>query len=247
MGHARPQLSDASSFRRTLGGAALITGPMLALIAALIVPTTADGPVRQTLAEIAADRGAWEAAAILSMASAVLIVPAAFALLHLLRERAVALGHIGATLLLIGAFGLFAMSTYDFVLAEMVVPEADAGQMVPLAERVEGSSGFLVVLISLTAGMTLGVILLGVALWRAATVPAWVGAVLVGSQIVIAAGHGTASRLVVGAGFALLTIGFLPVALRVLGMSDAQWRHGTHSTASEPRPATSHPQTVRTG
>lgn len=77
--------------------------------------------------------------------------------------------------------------------------------------------------------------------------PAWPGAVLVGSQIVIAAGHGTASRLVVAAGFALLTIGFLPVALRVLGMSDAQWRHGTHSAASESRPATSQPQTVTTG
>jgi hypothetical protein len=226
-------LSDPAHFRRTVAGTCLIAAPLAGLTGTLIGPESETDAADQ-LAAIADNQDAFVIGTIVGIVALVLLLPAVLGLLHLLRDRAVALGHLGGSLALVGIVGLAALQGVGLVLAETVTGDAEREQMVALVERVEDNAGFVVVLLMFLVGLNLGLILLAAALWRAQVAPAWVALAVVASVIVLFLG----SDKILGAiGFALLAVAFGWVGRAVLAQSDDDWEaRPTRKAAQPPEP-----------
>lgn len=150
-------------------------------------------------------------------------------LVHLLRHRAVALGHIGGALVLVGIVGYTAVLATELVLLQIAQTAADRGQMVALAERIYASVGFGIFLLMFLVGLLLGLIVLAVALWRARIVPLWIAGVIALASVLDMVGSTSAVAVVIV--WVLLLIGLGWVGLKVLRMSDAGWAQASTPTA----------------
>ena len=91
----------ADNFRRTLAGLCLIAAPLVGLIGALLTPRVTGG-LGEELAVISQHSERWLISTFLTLLSFFLLIPAVLGLANLLRYRAVALGHVGAGLVLLG-------------------------------------------------------------------------------------------------------------------------------------------------
>jgi MFS family permease len=223
-------LSDASHFRRTVAGTCLIAAP-LAGLTGTVIGAESETDAAEQLAAIADNQEAFVIGTIVGIVALVLLLPAVLGLLHLLRDRAVALGHLGGALALVGIVGLAALQGVGLVLAETVTGDGEREQMVSLVERVEDSTGFIVVLLMFLVGLNIGLILLAAALWRARVAPAWVTLALAASVIVLFLG----SDKVLGAiGFALLALAFGWVGRAVLAQPDDDWDVRPTGKAAQP-------------
>src|SRR2546428_5554865 len=92
---------DPTNFRRTLGGLGLILAPIFFAIAEITYPAS-DGNGAAQLDIAARNHDVMLADIYLGIASAVLFIPAVFALLHVTRRRGVVLGHVAAILTVAG-------------------------------------------------------------------------------------------------------------------------------------------------
>ena len=93
--------SDAHHFRKMVAGFCMIAAPMLLLLAMTVesaIGTSEDSFVIGRIGD--PDTGSLEQ--MLLVASLVLMVPAMLGLMHMLREREVAIGHLGGGLALLG-------------------------------------------------------------------------------------------------------------------------------------------------
>src|SRR6476646_1468474 len=97
-------ISDAHHFRKMVAGFCMVFAPLCMLV----------GFVADPDAEYA-----------FLFAGAVLMVPAALGLMHMLREREVALGHVGGGLALIGLMGMTALIGMDVGRATDLVDRSD--------------------------------------------------------------------------------------------------------------------------
>ena len=95
------RLSDSHHFRKTIAGMCMIGAPLLLLVGMIIHPER-KSDVGDQLAVIADNTDAWFAAHLIVLVALVLAVPAVLGLMHMLREREVAFGHIGGALAMVG-------------------------------------------------------------------------------------------------------------------------------------------------
>src|SRR3712207_1421121 len=95
------RLSDSHHFRKTIAGMCMIAAPVLLLVGMVIHPERKDD-VGAQLGVVADNMDAWFAAHLILVISLVLAVPAVLGLMHMLREREVALGHVGGGLAMVG-------------------------------------------------------------------------------------------------------------------------------------------------
>lgn len=165
-------LSDPVSFRKAVAGASLVGFPLAGLVSAILDADVGTGMEPSSLyAVLVGHERAIMVAALLFIVSAVLTVPALGGILHLLRARGAALGHIGAALVLIGAMGHMGYATWQMMLS-YVPREADRAAMVAYLDR--SSSVSNVLLLPMLIAVSLGLILVAVGLRRARVVPMWV-------------------------------------------------------------------------
>jgi len=214
---------DAHNFRRTLTGLSLIAAPLVFLVFWVALPDLPDDPTAM-LAAIAANRERTMVAALLLMLSSVLFLPAFVGLIHLLRDRGVVLGHLGGGLALLGALGHIARATYFLVFVHMATGGADQAQMVALMNRIQGDPALVPIMLTL-GGFDIGLLLLGIGLWRARVVPRWAAAGIVLAIVLVIIGvviidGGPIILLVVFAG---LAISLGAIGWTVLRMSDGDW------------------------
>src|SRR3954447_8877978 len=94
-------LSDAHHSRKIVAGACMVVAPVVLLVAMVIHPASDTDEATQ-VATIASNLDAWYAAHLLALVSIALMVPALLGLMHMLRERQVALGHVGGGLAMLG-------------------------------------------------------------------------------------------------------------------------------------------------
>ncbi len=233
------KITDANNFRRTLAGLCLITAPLVGLTATVVAPPAALD-ISERLTIVAEYPARFLAANILAVLLQILLVPALLGLLHLLRHRAVVLGHIGGGLALVGVFGYMGVLATEFVLLQMTEGGADRGQMIALAERVYGSVGFGIFLLMFLFGLLLGLIVLAVALWRAGIVPLWLAGCIAMASVLDFVASTSAVAVVVA--WILLLIGLGWVGLKVLGMSDADWAQGRTLTHAKVGAEAARPQ-----
>lgn len=170
-GMVPPMLNDATRFRRTMLRLCLLGAGLLIVAGVFTSPPQGDDTLSYQ-ASLAAHPGATQLSAALLHFGYLLLVPAAIGLLTLLRERAVALGHVAAVIAVVGAASLSGnvlTDLFDLALAENL-PAADA------ARASEAAAGYPVAglfIVPAFVGTLIGFTLLSVAVWRAGHVPVW--------------------------------------------------------------------------
>jgi hypothetical protein len=213
---------DTANFRRTLAGVCLITQPLLNLISVAISPRqSTDAP--EQLAMIGAHPTRFLISSLLDLLWLLLLIPAVLGLLHLLRTRSALLGHIGGGFALAGAVGAAAYRGVN--LAQLQVAQSDLDQGQVLTAFGQASLGSVVVMIMSAIGLIVGYVLLAVGLWRTRAAPRGASALIVAFLVVdivgLAAGGNKGVLLVA---HTLLLVGLGWIGVRLLAMSDAQWR-----------------------
>ena len=227
------KINNANNFRRTAFGLCLVAGPLVALIGGLITPWEESDTTAAYLTALT-ESPAWaQASAVLLYFGYLLMAVGVFGMLHLLRRRAVVLGHVAGALAIWGWVslpGMLSVDFYDLSLGE----SADRGAAVAISDRAGEYTGAAVMGVSVLLGIV-GLLLLVVALWRAGFVPLWSPAVLfagTAASFVLPPG---ALSFTIGTAAWLLTLGH--VGLKMLRMSDEEWKRGAAPACEKAGPA----------
>jgi hypothetical protein len=152
-----------------------------------------------------------------------LLIPAVLGLLHLLRSGGALLGHIGGGFVLAGAVGAAAYRGVN--LGQLQVVESGLRQGQVLTAFGQPSLGSVVVMLISAIGLVIGYALLAVGLWRTRAAPRGASGLIVAFLVVdivgLAAG---ANKGVLLVAHTLLLVGLGWIGVKMLAMSDAQWR-----------------------
>ncbi len=211
---------DATNFRRTFTGLALLAAPLIDLAAALWYPRFPGDPSGD-MTVIAEDPNRFLITSMLHILASVLFVPAIVGIMNLLRERGVMLAHLGGGLAVLGFLGRLAFTSLGLMQLPLAT-HPNRAQALAFAEQAMSSPPFLIFLLTFLAGIYLGLLLLAIAVWRSRVAPWWIALCFVLALVMDQFGPA-------GIGFLLTTglmvIGFGYIGLKVLRMSDEAWEH----------------------
>jgi hypothetical protein len=200
-------------WRRAL--AILVPIPMLALAVGLVVtPYSVGGDVGQAIAGVAAHPSTAQAALWLSVIFALAIVPATMAVAWTSRRRAPWLT-LAAGVSLLVAFGVGLPNT-DLAVVTAATHGLDPTLVTALDRAVTHHPAAGVGTVLFLLGQTAGFVLLGIALWRARVLPAWLGIVLAAS--------GPAHLLLAPLGNLGLASAWMMTAIAYVGAAVTLWR-----------------------
>lgn len=138
-----------------------------------------DSPFAQQVAGWGAHQGLYSVLQWFDMAFVVLLVPATFAVAWVARRGAPRLATVGAALALTGFLAGVASAPNDDQLAYTTADKAlDLATVTRLDEALQANPTSAVASLTFILGLTIGLLLLGIALWRSRAVPAWMGIAL---------------------------------------------------------------------
>jgi hypothetical protein len=208
---------DLRTFWRTTL-AVLVPLPMLALaVEVLLVPWPVRGGMAGAIAGAAADPGAAQLSLWLSTFFGLAVLPATMAVAWVPRRRAPRLTLAAGVLLLLA----FAATLPNTDLAAIVAAQKglDPAQVTALDDLVQTNPTVGVSALLFLVGQTFGFVLLGLALWRSRTVPAWIAIVLglSGPAHIFVPGGNVGGA----ASWALTAIGYAGVAVALARTPDA--------------------------
>jgi hypothetical protein len=231
---------DPTNFRRTLGGLSLILAPILFAIAEITYPTS-NGNGAQQLESAARNHDVMLADIYFGIASAILFMPAIYALLHVTRLRGVVLGHVAAILTVAG-LGLahLALGGLQLMLWAMAGPGVDRQVMASFIDKTMQNPAGLPLILGHEL-FAIGVVLFGVAIWRSGFGYRWAGpAIAVGVVLDIVGGTvGLPDVLMAIVSDGIFVTGLAAVGLKVLLTSDREWEVGVLPDPSETAPVIS--------
>ena len=209
--------------RNRLCALALLIAPGLMLAGHLLQATPAQHDTASELAAIAAHTGRADASAAVGFAGLLLYLPGIMGVARPLVDRGGRLAATARAMSIAGLLALVALIGSSPVTSAMVAPTADRQQMIALTDRYESAPlvGAWVALMVL--GWSLGLVLLGVALWRGGWTIAIPLALAAGLALMVA----DAGRWPLAAGFACTWV----------GMGLAAHRLATTDTDVAPDPA----------
>src|SRR5437763_7034226 len=147
-------LSDAHHFRKTVAGACLTLAPACFLGAAIVGPSS-DNNSAAIIRATAAHQDRFYISTLLVIVGSVLLLPALLGLMHMLRERQVAFGHVGGALALVGNL-MFMLFAGISLMQWQMVRGGSRADMVALYERfthTAGSEVFLFFSLAFTIGV----------------------------------------------------------------------------------------------
>ncbi len=239
-------LSDPIRFRKTVAGIGLIGAPVAGFLSCLTDSSEGIGQKGSDLyATISAhSHGIW-ITGLIFIASAILTVPAALGLAHLLRTRAVVLGHLGAACLVIGAFGHMGYAAWQLMVAQ--AGSAQPGAAAALIAYLDRTSALTPVLVPLMLLLDVGLVLLAAGLLRARAVPAWAPWLTIAAIAADVAVQFTSITATwpVTAVWGVLVVSFGYLGVRLLTMPPAAWAAYTTTpavpTGSVPAPVIRQP------
>lgn len=227
------KINDANNFRRTALGLCLIAGPLVTLIGGLVAPWEENDTTAAWLRVLAENPLRAQIGAVCFYFGYLLIAVSNFGILHLLRHRAVVLGHVAGVLAIWGWMtlpGMLVVDFYDLALAESL----DLEQAVAIAERPQEYALAPLIGLSIPLGI-LALVLLVVALWRAGFTPVWVPVLFFVGTAVSFFGPPSQIFFSIGPATWLITLGY--VGLKVLHLSDKEWERGAAPATGPPRVA----------
>jgi hypothetical protein len=161
--------------RRVLGSILILT-PVLVIVSELVAPAVSEDG-HESLAVVAGHLSGFRLWVWLGLAAAALMVPAVMALLGLAPARGRRLALVGAALGVVGAIGYAAHQAMFLLLPTLL--QGDRDEMAALYERQGqyGEAGILIFLVFLLP-LFVGLLLLGIAAYRAGAAPLWPAVVL---------------------------------------------------------------------
>jgi hypothetical protein len=183
-------MSDAHHFRKMVAGFCMVFAPLLMLVGVATDP---------------------DASYAFLFAGAVLSVPAALGLMHMLREREVALGHLGGGMALVGLMGIAGLVGMD------VAGSTD------LVDRVDHLSGTARPMFICSLLFGAGLLALGMGLYRAHAIAAWSAVCLMVGAIAFDVALIASSAGVAIVGIAAIVAGQGMIGLTVWRESDDAW------------------------
>src|SRR3954471_23552214 len=111
--------TDSHHFRKTIAGCCMVVGPLLALVAFIVSPAIKSDSAAQ-IAQVAGHQDRFLLSMLLSLAAVTFVIGGALGLMHMLRERMVAYGHVGGILALVGLVATMAQLGAQLMLWPMV-------------------------------------------------------------------------------------------------------------------------------
>ena len=199
---------------RTAAAAALITAPLLGLVAACAWPPLRTGD-RAQIAAISAQPGRWYIFSLFLLLSTIMLVPAVLALMRLLGQSRPFWALIAGSLAQLGILIGIGDAATQLMIWQMGAPGANLGQMAALVARYNAAPGAaLIFMIGGLATLT-GTLLLSAGLWRAHAVPAWTAIAIPAATIANVVGLSANSVPITIASFALLLAAFARTAVIV--------------------------------
>jgi hypothetical protein len=225
---------EPTNFRRTLGGLCLILAPILFAIAEITYPAS-NGSGAEQLDIAARNHDVMLADIYFGIASAILFIPAVYALLHVTRRRGVVLGHVAAILTVAGVcLAHLALGGLQLMLWAMAGPGVDRQAMAAFIDKTMQNPAGLPLVLGNDL-FALGLIVFGMALWRSGFGYRWAGpAIAIGIVIDIVGGTiGLPDTLISVLSDAIFVTGLAAVGLKVLLTSDVQWEEGTPPLPSQ--------------
>ncbi len=218
------RLSDSHHFRKTVAGACMILASLLFLVAVIVHPEMDTDNAAQ-LAIVRDNMDAWYISNLLLFASLVLFVPAVLGLMHMLREREAAFGHLGGGLTLLGIVSAAGAVGIAMVVWQMAAPGADQAQMTALLDRVTDTAGTAIPFLWLNLCVGVGIALVALGLYRARAVQSWTAAFLAIGGVCATIAFPLASELLAIVGGAFLFVSLGAIGRTVLTETDADWEH----------------------
>lgn len=167
-------MRNAATYRRAVASAGLaLTAVLMATAMGMGVPFSGAG-VLAAMSD-AGDR-AWLSATTYLLAQLAMI-PAALGLAHLLRQQAPALSNLGATLMVLGAFGHTVHGGSVLLTIQMAADQTHHSTHAAVLDAFASSPAGIFSLMGLL-GTVLGLIMLTVGIWRVRLGPRWVAPAL---------------------------------------------------------------------
>jgi hypothetical protein len=217
-------LSDAHHFRKMVAGICMVVSPLLLLAGTIIQPSTGTSE-SSVVAAAASHADAYYATSLLYLLSIVLAVPAVLGLMHMLRERGVAFGHVGGGLGILGLLGFLGIVTIDGFVAWKMGAAPNRAANAALLKDIHESAGVYVPIYLMSFGFALGMVCLAMGLYRAKAVQSWMAVFIMVAAVLLVIAGPTASELVGIVGAAFLFVGLGSIGRMVLTETDADWEH----------------------
>jgi hypothetical protein len=227
-------LSDAHHFRKMVAGFCMVAAPLLFLVAMVIHPET--GTDEASIVAAAADSpDAWYLAHLLVLMSIVLAVPAVLGLMHMLREREVAFGHVGGGLAMLGLLAFTGIVAMELVMWQLAGARETA-QAAALLERLNETAGIVIPFVLVSFGFSLGVACLAIGLYRARAVQSWMAISVAAGAVLFGVAIGSAMNWLAIVAAAFLVVGLGAIGRMVLQQTDEAWEHTPEYDGFRPVP-----------
>jgi hypothetical protein len=216
-------LRDTRTIRRVGAALLLPLGPLSVTVIRGVLPYRTGDEYPQLLARIAADLGAMRLVLAMTVLAMVALVPSMLAACRVAMRGAPVLATISLTLL-VPAFAGLLLGTTDDAMYVAATGGYDRPTMERFLADLDATAPVTLGITAFVTGHVIGMVVLGIALWRSRAVPAWAGiAVAVSQPLHLAAVLSGAPQLLDGGFWALATIGFAAAAVRVLRTENDDW------------------------
>jgi hypothetical protein len=226
-------MRNTAALTRATVVASLAACGVLTVVSVLLMPDFS-GSESQWLQEIATASTASAVSAVLFVGSQLPFAVGLAGVAHLLRDRTPVLAAFGAALAVLGGFGHAAYGGVNLVMLQMAKDPTNAAIHADVLRGVGSGPAVPFMAVGLL-GTVLGLVVLGIAVWRAGVGPRWLGPVLVLFVVVEFAGAGFS----VWASYAsavLFVLGFATLALVVARSATSVWTSAAEVTSREPLP-----------
>ena len=227
-------LSDAHHFRKMLAGACMVVAPVV-LLAAMVIHPASDMDEAAQVATIADNLDAWYVAHLLALISIAVMVPAVLGLMHMLREREVAFGHVGGALTMLGLLAFTGIVAMELVMWQMAAG-GNTSEAVTLLERLNETAGIVIPFVAVSFGFALGVAVLAIGLYRARAVQSWMAISAAAGAILFGVAIGSAMNWLAIVAAAFLVVGLGAIGRMVLQETDEAWEHTPEYDGFRPVP-----------
>jgi hypothetical protein len=227
-------LSDAHHSRKMLAGACMVVAPLV-LLAATVIHPASDMDAATQVATIADNLDAWYVAHLLALVSIALTVPAVLGLMHMLREREVAFGHVGGGLAMLGLLAFTGIVAMELVMWQLA-GAGETAQAAALLERLNETAGIVIPFVLVSFGFSLGVACLAIGLYRARAVQSWMAISVAAGAVLFGVAIGSAMNWLAIVAAAFLVVGLGAIGRMVLQQTDEAWEHTPEYDGFRPVP-----------
>jgi hypothetical protein len=219
--------------RRTLLAASCLGAPAFGVVAALATPALATTPSTE-LHEIAASPDAYYVYGLCILLSSMLLVPAVFALVELIRPHRAWGALLTCVVAQIGMLVAVGDSASELVFWQMGARRADLPAMIAATDGFDSAPGASLIYTIGGLCTLVGVLALGILLWRTRALAWWAAAALPVGAIANVAGFSVASRPTLTASYVLIAVALVPAAAAILRQSAAPEPSPTSITSPAP-------------